>query len=104
MSDYRAIQGVTSSIKNVLEQFMFLNRADGPADDRDAVTVGLPDQEASGRRVNILLYHITECPYLKNQDVLGTAHPGEYGRPPLTLELHYLITAYAESDEGDQIE
>lgn len=106
MSDYRAIQGVTSSIKNVLERFMFLNRAEASAAERVEVSVGLPDQEPEepGRRVNLLLYHVTECPHLKNQDTLGAAHPGEYGRPPLTLDLHYLVTAYTPSDGGDQSE
>jgi len=104
MSDYRAIQGVSSSIKNLLEQFMFLNRPDVPPDDRVEINIGLPDQEAEGKRVNLFLYHIKECPYLKNQDLPGAASPGEYGHPPLALDLHYLMTAYAESDEGDQIE
>ena len=104
MSDYRAIQGVSSSIKNLLEKFMFLNRAAVPAANRVAVTLGLPDQDAEGKRVNVYLYHINECPYLKNQDLPGSAHPSEFGHPPLVLDLHYLVTAYAESDEGDQIE
>ncbi|MCW5983256.1 MAG: DUF4255 domain-containing protein [Bryobacteraceae bacterium] len=104
MSDYRAIQGVSSSIKNLLETFMFLNRADVASDDRVKITVGLPDQDAEGKRVNLFLYQVTECPYLKNQDLPGAAGAGEYGHPPVVLDLHYLLTAYAESDEGDQIE
>src|SRR5688572_2977547 len=104
MSDYRAIQGVSSSIKNVLDVFMFLNRAGVAPDDRVQITVGLPDQPGEGKRVNLFLYHVRESPFLKNQDLPGAAHPSEYGHPPLALDLHYLITAYAESDEGDQIE
>jgi hypothetical protein len=104
MSDYRAIQGVSSSIKNLLEKFMFLNRADVAPDARVKVVLGLPDQDGEGKRVNVFLYYVKDCPYLKNQDLPGTAHPGEYGHPPLVLDLHYLVTAYAESDEGDQIE
>ena len=104
MSDYRAIQGVSSSIKNLLEKFMFLNRPDVAPDDRVKITVGLPDKEDEGKRVNIFLYHVMECPYLKNQDLPGAAHAGEYGHPPLALDLHYILTGYAESDEGDQIE
>src|SRR5215218_6391140 len=104
MSDYRAIQGVSSSMKNLLETFMFLNRPDVPSGDRVAITLGLPDQKEDGKRLNLFLYHVQECPQLKNQDLPGAAHPAEYGRPPLTLDLHYLLTAYAESDEGDQVE
>jgi hypothetical protein len=104
MSDYRAIQGVSSSMKNLLEKFMFLNRPDVVPADRVAITLGLPDQKEDGKRVNIFLYHVQECPQLKNQDLAGAAHPAEYGHPPLTLDLHYLLTAYAQSDEGDQVE
>lgn len=104
MSDYRAIQGVSSSIKNLLEKFMFLNRPDVVPGDRVKITIGLPDQEDDGKRLNLFLYHVQECPHLKNQDLPGAAHPAEYGHPPLALDLHYLVTAYAESDEGDQVE
>ena len=104
MSDYRAIQGVSSSMKNLLETFMFLNRPDVDPADRITITLGLPDQKDGGKRLNLFLYHVQACPYLKNQDLPGSAHPAEYGRPPLTLDLHYLLTAYAESDEGDQVE
>jgi hypothetical protein len=104
MSDYRAIQGVSSSIKNLLEKFMFLNRPDVVPGDRVKITIGLPDQDEDGKRLNLFLYHVQECPYLKNQDLPGAAHPGEYGRPPLALDLHYLLTAYSQSDEGDQVE
>jgi hypothetical protein len=104
MSDYRAIQGVSSSIRNLLEKFMFLNRPEVAPDDRVAIKIGLPDLENEGRRVNLFLYHVREAPYLKNQDLPGASSPGEYGHPPLALDLHYLMTAYAESDEGDQIE
>jgi hypothetical protein len=104
MSDYRAIQGVSSSLKNLLDTFMFLNGPDVIPGDRVPITLGLPDQKDDGKRLNIFLYHVQECPHLKNQDLPGAAHPGEYGRPPLTLDLHYLLTAYADADEGDQIE
>lgn len=105
MSDYRAIQGVTTSIKSLLETHMFLNRAEVPPNDRVAVTVGLPDKESDeGRRVNLFLYQVVESPYLKNMDLPGATSPGAYGTPPLSLDLHYLVTAYGESDEGDQFE
>jgi hypothetical protein len=104
MSDYRAIQGVSSSIKNLLEKFMFLNRLEVAPDDRVTINIGLPDQDSDGKRLNLFLYHVRECQYLKNQDLPGASSPGEYGHPPLALDLHYLMTAYAESDEGDQIE
>src|SRR5262245_17386236 len=105
MSDYRAIQGVTTSIKTVLEQSMFLNRSQVAPADKVKITVGLPDKTSEdGRRVNIFLYQVLESACLKNQDLPGASGAGEYGAPPLSLDLHYLITAYGESEDGDQIE
>lgn len=104
MSDYRAIQGVSSTLKKLLETFMVLNAPDIAPDDRVTITLGLPDQEGEGKRVNLFLYHVQECAYLKNQDLPGVSHGSEYGRPPLALDLHYLLTAYNTNEEGDQIE
>lgn len=104
MSDYRAIQGVSSTLKKLLETFMVLNGPDVAPDDRVAITLGLPDQENAEKRVNLFLYHIIENAHLKNQDLPGAAHPSEYGRPPLALQLHYLVTAYSGDEEGDQLE
>jgi hypothetical protein len=104
MNDYRAIQGVSSTLKKLLETFMVLNAPDTAPDDRVTITLGLPDQEGEGKRVNLFLYHVQECAYLKNQDLPGAAHVSEYGRPPLVLDLHYLLTAYSTSEEGDQLE
>src|SRR5262249_33114494 len=104
MSDYRAVQGVTTTIKNILDKFMFLNRTGVAEADRVKITAKLPDQETEGKRVNLFLYHISECPYLSNQDLPGAANPSEYGFPPLSLDLHYLLTAYGSNDEDDQYE
>jgi hypothetical protein len=46
------------------------------------------------------LYHTTIDAAWRNQD-MPTIRPGETGFPPLPLILHYVVTAYGESDEDD---
>jgi hypothetical protein len=46
----------------------------------------------------LFLYQVTENAFLKNQD--RRASPGAYGSPPLSLNAHYLITAYGATQEA----
>jgi uncharacterized protein DUF4255 len=90
MSDFRAIAGVSSTLRMLLRDRM---------EDTVDVTIAPPDVTVSGaseRRVNLYLYQVTENGYLKNQEIPGQGHPGAYGHPPLSLDLHYLLTAYSE--------
>lgn len=61
----------------------------------------LPPDEASGttRRVNLFLYKIQENPFLRNQEwQVDAANSGQLTPPPLSLNLFYLMTAYAPND------
>ena len=92
MSNFRAIAGVTSTLRNLLR-----DRLEQLVD----VTMAPPDVTIAGitgRRVNLYLYQITENGALKNQEIPGQGHPADYGRPPLSVDLHYLVTAYGSSD------
>ena len=94
MSTYKAIAGVSSSLKTLLR-----DRMTEAAD----VTVAPPDVKVdfiSGRRVNMYLYHLSENPYLKNQEIPGEGYPGAYGHPPLSLDMRYIFTAFGQSDTG----
>lgn len=95
MSDYRAIGAVSNSIRDLLEAEM----ANKPIN----VTVAAPDVDITivdtTRRINLFLYKVDENGSLKNMDVPGRGHPAAFGRPPLSLDLHYLLTAYGLSDE-----
>lgn len=100
MSTYEAIRGVTWTLRKLLQDNMT------PA---TPVTVTLvpPDvtvSGVSGRRVNLFLYLVEENPYLKNQEIPGEGYPGAYGHPPLSLNLHYLMTGYSESDSSNESE
>ena len=94
MSSFLAIAGVTSTLRSLLR-----NRLQVSA----IVTAAPPDVTVTGvtgRRLNIYLYHLAENASLKNQQIPGLGHPGEYGRPPLSLNLHYLLTAFGSSEDA----
>src|SRR5688500_12275740 len=97
MSDFRGIGGVSATLRTLLADRMEM--PDGVAS--VPVTVGLPPFTAKDNephkedpRLNIFLYRVTENGYLQNQDIPGRAPGSAYGHPPLSLNLHYLVTAY----------
>src|SRR5215208_4044600 len=100
MSDFRAIGGVSASLRNLLR-----DRMEDPVD----ATIAPPDvtvTNVTGRRLNLYLYQVTENGHLKNQEIPGQGHPGAYGHPPLSLDLHYLLTAHgtAETEADSDLE
>lgn len=102
MSSFLAIGGVSSSLRSLLHDRMQLPTGITRNDLR--VTVSTPQEEdedeADGPRINMFLYRTTENPALKNQMIPGEGHPSEYGHPPLSLVLHYLMTAYGTTDDN----
>lgn len=106
MSTYAALGGVSASLQTLLH-----DRMEWPgATTQPIVTVATPRPqreemvvggEASG--VNIFLYRVTENGYLANQEVPVRRTPGGTGRPPLCLDLHYLITAYGTTAANEQV-
>jgi hypothetical protein len=92
MSDFRAIGGVSASLRRLLR-----DRMEDPVD----VTIAPPDVTVSsvtGERLNLYLYQVTENGHLKNQEIPGDGHPSSYGHPPLSLDLYYLLTAHGSSE------
>jgi hypothetical protein len=99
MSDFHAIGGVGETLRALL-----LDRMDVPPELAPAplrVSIGSPRsdvtnplQTAESPRVNLFLYKVSENAALKNQEIPGRGSPGAYGHPPLSLDLHYLMTAY----------
>ena len=90
MSASTAIGMVSTSLRNLLLGEMHL---DPPVD----VTVLTPDEPSSSRRVNLFLYRVEENEYLANQDAFARAG-NELVAPPLSLNLYYLVTVYAQND------
>jgi hypothetical protein len=66
------------------------------------ITIHTPSEhdDTDKPRVNLFLYRVTESPFLKNQEVPGRGQPEPHGHPPLSLDLHYLVTAYGTTEEA----
>ena len=93
MSTYKSIAGVSQSLANLLGDRMV-----EPA----TITLAPPDVEidqVNPPRLNIYLYHLSENAFLKNQEIPSDGHPGAYGHPPLSLNLHYIFTAFGGQTE-----
>ena len=102
MSSFLAIGGVSSTLRSLLHDRMELPTGITRNDLR--ITVSTPqeedDDEAERPRINMFLYRTTENPASKNQMIPGEGHPSEYGHPPLSLVLHYLLTPYGTTDDN----
>jgi hypothetical protein len=95
MSDFRAIAAVSNSIRNLLDAEMEVQAS---------VSIAAPDVDITGitgKRINLFLYKVDENSSLKNMDLPGHGHPGAFGRPPLSLDLHYMVTAYGGDSEEE---
>src|SRR2546421_207063 len=65
------------------------------------VTLAPPDvtiTEAHGARVNLYLVQVIENAELKNQEIPFHGPPRAYGRPPLSLNLRYLMTTHSATE------
>jgi hypothetical protein len=101
VSDFRAIGGVSATLQTLLRDRMEL--PDGMA--TVPVTVGPPPfstQDVNPRleppRLNLFLYRVTENGFLQNQEIPGRSASSGYGHPPLSLNLHYLVSAYGNQE------
>jgi hypothetical protein len=95
MSDFRAIAAVSSSLRNLLDAEMEVAAS---------ISIAAPDVDITGitgKRINLFLYKVDENAALKNMDLPGHGHPAAFGRPPLSLDLHYLVTAYGGDSEEE---
>ncbi|HEY5912260.1 MAG TPA: DUF4255 domain-containing protein [Verrucomicrobiae bacterium] len=101
MSSFLAIGGVSATLQTLLRDRMELPT--GVVRANLAVSIGVPPAEEDAGveppRVNLFLYRVTENGALKNQMIPGQGHPSEYGHPPLSLVLHYLLTAYGTTED-----
>lgn len=86
MADHTAIAAVSRTLRTLLRDRMLVNAA---------VTLAPPDvavADVDGARVNLYLFQVLESAELKNQEIPGHGHPAAYGRPPLSLNLRYLLS------------
>jgi hypothetical protein len=96
VSDFTGVQAVTATLRQIL-----LQRMEEPV----AVTTAAPDVDVpnvDAPLANLFLYMVEESATLKNQDLPGMVGPMSLGRPPLSLDLHYLVTATGPDPNDDR--
>jgi hypothetical protein len=105
MSDYSVIAQLGDSLVSVL--FSELNadpQISGLIDSEDRISLESPaDLENNNSvRLSMYLYRMLEDPYMKNRfPVEGTG--GKQRKPPLTLDLYYLLTPMLGTPREQQI-
>lgn len=105
MGNYAAIKEVGETLINIL----WNNIKDDPemddiilSEDQLCLSSPVEIQSESSKRLAIFLYQITECPFMKNQEMsIETKNKLKY--PALYLALHYLITPNTSNTEKDHI-
>src|SRR5215469_10774610 len=109
MSDFHAIGGVSESLRSLLLDRMELPGELGATPLR--VTIGTPRSDvlnqfttAEAPRVNLFLFRVAENGWLKNQEIPGQGNSNAYGHPPLSLDLHYLLTAYGTRETSSNFQ
>ena len=102
MSDAIAISAVTRTLANKLDLYLghFF-----PDENTPIVSAKPLDKvDTSGDLINIYLYHISINSSWRNNNIPWKVNPGEVGRPPLPLNLYYLLTAYSAEEAGEVLE
>ena len=101
MADYTAIAGVSDSLLTTAGQLTGMSCSVRGGSSTLAPPVDDPT-DLGAAALSIYLYRILEDPHLKNQPyVSGTG--GRLRRPPLTLDLFYLITPLLKEPRDQQI-
>ena len=105
MSNSLAIAATTLTLRNLLQQE--IPARDGNLPSLNVTTLP-PDMARKnvvegGAQLNIFLYQTAVNAAWRNQDLPDRSRPGELGRPPLALNLHYLLTAYGDQSDDEGI-
>ncbi len=96
MSEYTVIDDVTNTLLNVIKANT------GGLIQQDRITAASPADisDDTSPLLSIFLYEVSENKHLKNQGMQET-NTGTLRYPPLSLNLYYLLTAYASSRETE---
>lgn len=98
MSNSLAVEAVTDTLIRLLENGTKNDAKLGNVQ----VTAKSPDkarENQDSNQINIFLYQTSINAAFQNMDMPARVRPGETGRPPLALNLNYLITAYGKNNE-----
>jgi hypothetical protein len=99
-----AAAGAIQVADDTLKRLADTGLADVPMAPKPDVTVGPLDREADGPRLNWFLYRVAPNAAYRNMEPPRTGSTSRRGKPPLALDLHYLLTAFpaAPTSTGDQ--
>ena len=99
MSSALALASVTALLKDLLENGLASSGVTAKLGGDASVSALPPDRVSSGTdekaQLNLFLYHVAPRSVLRQ--------PAANGPRPLTLELHYLLTAYGAQDYQTEI-
>lgn len=91
MEGFTVIGVIGETLKELLRQNLEASFGSEFTKAGDAVTLITPKEMGTSNRLSLFLYHIVENPFMKNQP-MERLSPGRLKYPPLSLNLHYLLT------------
>jgi hypothetical protein len=98
---YLAIGSVTKAIAELLTRKLNKPQLMGTSSFRVTALPPDDDRVSDADGLNLFLYRVTESPFAKNVDWPGDRfNPAKVKRPPLALNLHYLLTAFVKKTAG----
>lgn len=103
MSSALALASVTALLKDLLENGFATGGVTAKIGGDATVSAMPPDRVTSGAdekaQLNVFLYHVTPS----SRITIDSAPPRKNGKRPLSLDLHYLLTAYGAQDYQTEI-
>ena len=101
MSNSQAIAAVTATMQSILQNGVTVEQ-----DLNDTTVTILPLDKAraanTNNQLNLFLYMVVRNAAWVNADMPRQVQPGEIGKPPLPLNLYYLLTAFGRDDDVAQ--
>ena len=108
MSNALAIAAVTRTLRALLGSVASADYSGLPDDTRPTAEIQITtlpldrvrngNGDSSQNRLNLFLYHTEPNAAYRNMDPPQRVRAGETGHPALALNLHYILTAYGQSD------
>lgn len=105
MSTALAIAGVTSVLRDLLNDGLINHNISGVLGASVTVSVQAPDRVVTGNtpeasQLNLFMYMVTPNQGWRNEGLPGRDGSGRtrLANPPLALDLHYLLSAYSGAD------
>ncbi|NEQ84523.1 MAG: DUF4255 domain-containing protein [Moorea sp. SIO2I5] len=103
MTSSQAIAGVTIMLEFLIKEGAIQELDSGTL---EIFTTKPPDKARENsqekNQINIFLYQTNPNSAWRNLDMPNKVKPGETGKPPLALDLYYLITAYGKDNEDTE--